>query len=170
MGNILNGSPAGKSGIVKGIGSLIVISVLLAGCAGYEKISKQPVDEKFTVLGLNWTSGNSTLIVLKAFKDKDRLAVCGSRTASGGSDVHAQLEQQFFDRASVTIGEENIGPLAFVSTVPKSGPEVRKEMERYVAAQWSGKANCVRTKMPWKESYLEKAIDFKGPQRVRGRF
>lgn len=170
MGSIFNGSRAGKSGITKGLGSLIVMSTMLVGCAGYESLSKQSVDEGFTVLGLSWASGNSTLIVLKAFESDDRLAVCGSRTASGGGDAHAQLEQQFFNQASVVIGEEDIGPLAFVSSVPRSGLEVREEMDRYVATQWSGNANCVRTKLPWKESYLEKAISYKGPSRVRGRF
>jgi hypothetical protein len=170
MASVFNGSRAGTPRIINGFGSLIAVSILLVGCTGYESLSKQSVDESFTVLGLSWAGGNSTLIVLKAFESDNRLAVCGSRTASGGSDVHAQLEQQFFDRASVVIGEEDIGPLSFVSRVPKSGLEVREEMDRYVAAQWSGNANCVRTKLPWKENYLEKAISYKGPSRVRGRF
>ena len=152
------------------LGSLVTLSVLTAGCTGYERISKQTVDENYTVLALNWQKGESSLIVLKAFNSEDRLAVCGSRTRSGGSDVHAQLEQQFFDRASVTIGGEDIGPLGFISQVPRSGLEIKEEKAGYLVKQWSGKASCVRTEMPWQDDYLEAAIDFRGPNRVSGRF
>ena len=156
--------------LAKPFGCLIVVSVLIAGCTGYEKIPKQAVDKKYTLLGLNRQKGESTLVVLKAFKSDDRLAVCGSRTRSGGSDVHAQLEQQFFTRASVVIGEEEIGPIGFINQVSRSGLEIEENAAGYEVKQWPGKARCVRTKMPWNDSYRKKSIDFKGPERVRGRF
>lgn len=152
------------------VGSLITLSVLTAGCTGYERISKQTVDENYTVLALNWQQGESTLIVLKAFENEDRLAVCGSRTRSGGSDFHAMLEEQFFNQASVVIGGEDIGPLGFINQVPRSGLEIEEEKAGYVVKQWSGMASCVRTEMPWQDDYLEAAIDFRGPERVSGRF
>ena len=148
------------------LGSLVTLSVLIAGCTGYERMSKQTVDQDYTVLALNWQKGESTLIVLKAFKSENRLAVCGSRTRSGGSDSHGMLEEQFFNQASVVIDGEDIGPLAFISRVPRSGLAIEENTEGYAVKQWSGKANCVRTETPWRDDYLEATIDFRGPNRV----
>ena len=87
-------------------------------------------------------------------------------TRSGGSDTHAKLEEQFFNQASVVIDGEDIGPLAFINQVPRSGLKIEENRAGYSVKQWSGKANCVRTEMPWKDDYREATLDFRGPNRV----
>lgn len=149
---------------------LLTVLLVLAGCSSYELLSKQPVDENYAVSGIGWTSGENTVVMLKAFKSGNKLALCGAFTGTAFGDAQTQLTRQYFNRASIQIGEEEIGNMAFTNMMPRSALTIRKKADIYVVSESSEMANCVKTKKPWKAEYLRKEITYKGPKVVRGRF
>lgn len=148
----------------------LVTMLALAGCSNYENLSKQPVDENYAVSGVGWTSGETTVVMLKAFKSGDKLALCGAFTGTAYGDAHTQLTRQYFNRANIVIGDEEIGNMAFTNMVPRSTLTIKKKADIYVVTESLEMANCVKTKRPWKADYLRKEITYKGPKVVRGRF
>ena len=156
----------GKSTLIPVLTTLL----LLAGCANYERLPAQELNETFTLSGISWSSGNSTVIMLKAFNSSGNLAVCGAYTGFSQRDVDMTLTREFFNRASVVIGDETIVSMNFVNVVPRYGLKIEKLFDRYVVIDAREPADCIRTEKPWKEDYGRNAIGYAGPERVRGRF
>ena len=140
---------------------------VLTGCAGYEKLAQDTLDKDYTVRGIRWTDGKTTLIFMKAFNDQGKLAICGAYTGSQHADWSSRGDKQYFDTANMYIGEERIGPLSFTNTVPWRGVKWRLQDDEIVVTDTNESANCVRTGKDWKDSYASDPITFKGPKRIR---
>ena len=147
-------------------GSLITLSVLIVGCSGYEKLQQDTLDKDYTVRGINWTSGEVTLIFMKAFDNQGKLAICAAYTGSKHTDLSGLGTRQFFDTANMYIGEERIGPLSFTDLVPWRAVRLVVQGDEIVVTESKESANCVQTGKDWKESYGADPITFRGPKRV----
>ena len=66
-------------------GPLLPLLLVMAGCTGYERLAQQPIDQTYTVNGINWTNSDSTLVFLRAFENAGQLAICGAYTGSSDS-------------------------------------------------------------------------------------
>lgn len=139
---------------------------LLAGCSGYEKLAQDTLDKDYTVRVINWTTGMTTLVFMKAFNTQGKLAICGAYTASKHADLSGQAVRQYFDTANMYIGEERIGPLSFTDSVRWRGVKWVVSGDEVVVTGSSEPANCVKTAKDWKESYGNGPIVFKGPGRI----
>jgi hypothetical protein len=139
---------------------------LLAGCSGYEKLGQEALDEDYTVDGIRWTSGTTTLIFMKASNNQGKLAICGAYTASGHADLSGEAVRQFMGTASMYIGEERIGPMSFTNQISWPGAKLARQGDKIIVRESSESANCVKTGKDWNESYGKELIKFKGPSRI----
>lgn len=156
----------GKSGFA---GTLVVL-FLLGGCSGYEPLPKQKLDESFALSGVNWTTGDTTIIMLKSYRHGDKLAICAAYSGSIHDDPDAKLTRQYFDRTSIIIGDETVGNMSFANKVLETNLVIEKLFDRYVIVEAGEPANCVRTKFTWKEDYSRIAVELEGPGWVWDKF
>lgn len=61
---------------------MLSLLLVLAGCAGYERIAQQPIDQTYATSAINWTNSERTLVFLRAFEIDGRLVVCGAYTGN----------------------------------------------------------------------------------------
>lgn len=148
------------------LAAVLAAIMILAGCSGYEKLAQDTVDKDYTVRGIKWTSGTTTLIFMRAFNNQGKLAICGAYTASKHADLAGEAVRQFFDTANMYIGEERIGPLSFTNSVPWRGVKWVVRDDEIIVTESSEPANCVVTGKDWKEPYGRDPITFQGPTRI----
>ena len=139
---------------------------VLTGCSGYEKLAQDTLDKDYTVRGIRWTAGTTTLVFMKAFDNQGKLAICGAYTASNHADLVGEAVRQFFGTANMYIGEERIGSLSFTNSVPWRGVKWVVRGDEVIVTESSEPANCVKTGKDWKEPYGNDPITFQGPKRI----
>ena len=142
-------------------------AMFLAGCTAYEKLASDQLDGDYTVSGVRWTNGRTTLIFMKAYEHEGRLAVCSAYTGTAHSDWNSQGDRQYFDTANIYIGDERIGPLSFSNTVSWADVKLMTRGEEIVVTRSDEAANCVLTDKKWKAAYGTEPISFQGPSRIR---
>lgn len=135
----------------------------LAGCSGYESMAQKPIDRDFKLYHLNWTSGTSNAVVIAAFKDEGRVALCAAYTTDMGN-FESQASRQYFNTSNIYIGEERIGPMSFMNSIEISSRKA--DPDKAVAALLSIKANCVRTSREWENRFATENVSWKGPRRI----
>ena len=55
------------------IAAIPAMAVLLAGCSGYEDLAQDTLAKDYTVRGIRWTAGTTTLVFMKAFNNQGKL-------------------------------------------------------------------------------------------------
>ncbi len=143
---------------------LFVLS-LAAACAGYEPLQPQPLDQDYRYLKLNWTSGKTTLIALRAFEHEGNLSVCGAYTTDIGT-FERQIRRKYFDTTNLFIGEDRIGPMSFTREITVPELKMMQDAETVPSAIRALKANCVRTTRPWEARYESEELGIRGPSRI----
>lgn len=142
-----------------------VIGVLIA-CSGYEGLGQRPIDRDYTFSKLSWSTGNVSVIALKAFPDEENLAVCAAYT-TGIGNFEVQGNRQYFNVATIHMGEERIGPMAFANAIRDTDLAWLTDAETVSSGLNALKANCIRTEIPWEASYAGEKLRMTGPKRIR---
>lgn len=138
----------------------------LAGCSGYESLGERPIDPDFRFSTLNWTSGNVSVIALKAFPEDDNLAVCAAYT-TGIGNFEMMVNRQYFDVATIHMGEERIGAMSFANAIRDTDVAWLTDSDSVASGLAALKANCVRTDHLWDTSYATEKIRISGPKRIK---
>lgn len=142
------------------------VTGLLAACSGYEGLGQRPIDRDYTFSKLSWSTGNVSVIALKAFPDEENLAVCAAYT-TGIGNFEIQGNRQYFDVATIHIAEERIGSMSFANAIRDTDLGWLTNADTVSSGLDALKANCIRTEIPWEASFAGEKLRMTGPKKIR---
>ncbi len=125
------------------IASIALLAGIMAGCTSFTDPQRgETIDSLYTVGGGEWDDGSQVYVLVRTFKEGDRVGLCGAWTTSGTTAQSLFKNEDVIETGVLQIDGDWI--LQGFDILPKAA----------FADDMTGKpAGCHVTQRPWKTNY-----------------